>query len=215
MALVLEAEPTHATAKLQQRHQIAEPAPRIGRRAQQPLPQHGDDLPQRRRIGVVILRILCRMPRNLAPRQPVPAGQQIVRPLGREEIVDLAEHDLQAMLVQPHVADDLGVQEADRVARRRVSEARMEFLGHGRPTDDAPRLDHRHLEAALGEIEGAGQRIVPRADDQDIALPRLGHDGPIARRVPDFKAVRGAERRWPVSSAIPGANRAILAIARP
>ena len=44
---------------------------------------------------------------DLALGQPVAAGEQIVRPQRRQEIVDLAQHDLQAMLVEPHVADHL------------------------------------------------------------------------------------------------------------
>ena len=62
------------------------------------------------------------------------------------------------MLVEPHVADHLGIEQADRVARGRIAEARMEFLGHRRPADHGARLEHRHLQPARGEIEGADQR---------------------------------------------------------
>ena len=190
MALVLEPQPPDAAAELEQRHQIAKPAPGIGRRAQQPLPKHADDFLQRGRVGVVILRILPGVTRNLPLRQPAPAGEQIILADRRQEIVDLSEHDLQAMFVEPHVADDLRIEQADRVARRRVAEARMEFLGHRRPADDVPRFQHGHLVAALGQVEGAGQGIVPRPDHQDVAASGRGHSGSIAARLLDFKAAR-------------------------
>src|SRR3546814_2197064 len=81
------------------------------------------------------------------------------------------------MLDQPHVADDLGLEQAHRVAGDAVAESRVEFLRHRRAADDTSPLDHANLEARLGEIEGADEAVMPGADDDRVvcfrhSLPR-------------------------------------------
>ena len=170
LALLLEAQPVDAGAELEQRDQVGKAAAGIGRRAKQPLPDHTDHRVQRRRIGVVIRRVGRAVAGDLPLGEAAAAGEQIVGSERRQEIVDLAEHDLEAMLVEPHVADDLGVEQADRVARRRVAEAGMEFLGHRGAADDAARFEDRHLEAARGEIISADQAVMAGADDQHVRI---------------------------------------------
>ena len=83
--------------------------------------------------------------------------------------------DRQAVPRQVHVGDDLGVEQADRVAGDRVAEAGMELLGHRRAADDAAPLQHRDLQAGAGEIEGADEAVVAAADDDDVPLVHAGN----------------------------------------
>ena len=122
----------------------------------------------RRRNGVVILGVGGAAAGDLAPGEAVAAGKQIVRTKRRQEIVDLAKHDLEAMVIEPHVADYLRIEQADRVGGRRVAETRVEFLGDRGAADDAARLEHRHLVAAPGEIVGADEAIMAGADDENV-----------------------------------------------
>ena len=78
----------------------------------------------------------------------------------RHEIRERSLDDPEPALDEPQVADHLGVQQADRVARGRVAEARMELLGDGGAADDTAPLDDAHLEAGSGEVAGAGQAVV-------------------------------------------------------
>ena len=72
------------------------------------------------------------------------------------------------MLDQAQVADDLGVQQADRVTRGGVAEAGVEFLGHGGAAQDGAALEYADPEAAFGEVAGAGEAVVAAADDDHI-----------------------------------------------
>ena len=80
--------------------------------------------------------------------------------------------DAQAVLGEPQVADDLRMQQADRVTRGRIAEARMEFLGDGGAAEDAATLEHRHRESGRGEVAGADQAVVAAADDDGIVAGR-------------------------------------------
>ena len=68
------------------------------------------------------------------------------------------------MFVQLQVADDLGLQQADGVGRRRVAEAGMEFLGHTGAADHAAPLENTHPQARHAEIGRTGQPVVTGAD---------------------------------------------------
>ena len=46
----------------------------------------------------------------------------------------------------------------------------MKFLGHRRSADDGTALQHGHLQAGAGEIEGADQAVVAAADDDDVSV---------------------------------------------
>ncbi len=87
MALALEAQPPHIAAQLRNSDcSSVRTDAGIGRTAQQPLPYQPDDGVQRRQIGVVIASIGRTMARDLAPGQPVPPGQQIVRVFCGQEL---------------------------------------------------------------------------------------------------------------------------------
>ena len=72
------------------------------------------------------------------------------------------------MLDQAQVVDDLGVQQADRVARGGVAEAGVEFLGDGGAAEYRTAFEYAHPEAAFGEVTGAGEAVVAAADDDHI-----------------------------------------------
>ena len=63
----------------------------------------------------------------------------------RNKVRKRSFNNAQAVLDKPQVADHLGVQQADRVARGRIAEAGVELLGHCGAADDAAPLDDVHL----------------------------------------------------------------------
>jgi hypothetical protein len=69
--------------------------------------------------------------------------------------------------------DHLGLEQADGVARHRIAETGMEFLGHRRPANDIAALDDPHLHACTREVEGADKAVMATADDYGIIF--LGH----------------------------------------
>ena len=58
--------------------------------------------------------------------------------------------------------------------------ARHDFLRANRAADDRAAFEHEHLAAGLGEIAGADQPVVARADD-DAIIGSRHHDGNVAR----------------------------------
>src|SRR5690606_3664583 len=64
--------------------------------------------------------------------------------------------------------DDALLQQADRVARHRVSESRMEFLGHRGAADVRMALEHDDTETRSGEIRGANETVMTAADDRGV-----------------------------------------------
>jgi hypothetical protein len=71
------------------------------------------------------------------------------------------------------VGDDFGIEQRDRVARRRVAIARMEFLRDGRAAHDVAPLDDAHLQSRRREIIGTDEAVMAGADDEDVH--RLRH----------------------------------------
>ena len=139
----------------------------IGRRAQQPFLEQTDDRLELGEVAVVSFGVGLVVPSDLLARQAAAAGQQIVAVAG-QEIVGLAQHDLQAMPLELHVVDDLGLEQADGVACRRIAEARQEFVGHRRAADSIGGLEHGDLEALLRQIISAGQAVVTGADNDRV-----------------------------------------------
>ena len=77
------------------------------------------------------------------------------------------------MIGQAHVGNHLGLQQADCVARDRVSKTGVEFLGYGCSAHDIAALDDAHFHARTGEVEGADKAVMAAADDHGIIF--LGH----------------------------------------
>jgi hypothetical protein len=103
------------------------------------------------------------------------AQLQVFGVADRQEVGDRPLQEGQAVVAQAHVGDDLGIEQADRVAGDGVAEAGMELLGHRGPADHAARLADRDLQPGLGQVEGADQPVVPPADDHRVAGLGGGH----------------------------------------
>ena len=170
----------------------------VGRGLQHQAAQHVGDGLQPLAVGVEALGVLGGVLGHLG-LGPALADQQVVLVVERQEVGDLALHHLQAVPGQVEVGDDLGIEQADRVAGRRVAEARVELLGHRRAADHVAALQHRHLEPGAGEVEGADEAVVAAADDDGVGLGRGAHRASIAEaRAPS--SVFSRRRRRPPSA---------------
>ena len=206
VTLLLQPQPADAAAQLQQRHQVGETAAGIGRGAQQPLADDAHHRIERGRVTAIGFRIGGRMAGDFALGQSAPAGQQIITLQRRQEIVDPAQHDLEAVLIKPHVADHFRLEQPDRIAGGGIAEAGIEFLGHRGAAHNAARFQHRHLQPARGEIVSADQAVMPRPDDQDVAaFPRSAHSAAYRQRLrgppaaPAFAGLPGVAKRLKVA----------------
>ena len=144
--------------------------PQRRRRAPQHLAQHGRDAIEHRvvrgqRIGVARreLRDLGLRRRESAADLEIPAVRQ------RQEVGERPlAHDAGRVRARSQVADDLRVEQADRVARGGVAEPRMEFLGDRRAAEHAAALGDAHRHSGRREIRGAGEAVVAAADDDGV-----------------------------------------------
>ena len=104
--------------------------------------------------------------------RPLRPGQQIFAVAGKE-VVRLAQNDLQAVPLELQVADDLRVEQADRVAGRRIAEARQEFVGDCRAADRLGRFQDGDLQALRCEIISAGQAVMACADHDNVEFHQV------------------------------------------
>ena len=164
--------------------------PDVGRCRQEQVAQHAGDAIEHRVVGGQRVGIAAGEFRDLGlrGRDPAPDDERaIVRQ--RQEIRHRTEHDPEPVLGEPEIADHLRVQEADRVARGRIAEARVEFLGDRRAAEHAAPLEHADLEPALGEIRGAHEAVVSAADEDGVEAAGLGH-GRCAGAFPESANLR-------------------------
>ena len=89
---------------------------------------------------------------------------------------------LQPVLLQLHVADDVGTQRSGGVRQRGAAEAGMKFFGDGGAAGLRAALEHQRLVSGLGQIERGDQSVVAAADDDDVALPGTFAFRPCLRR---------------------------------
>ncbi len=87
----------------------------------------------------------------------------------RSEDARIGIEDLQILLVEAHVARDVGAKRADGVRERRGAIARVKFFGDGAAADNFAAFENDGFESALGEIESGDECVVSAADD-DYAL---------------------------------------------
>src|ERR1700689_69323 len=87
----------------------------------------------------------------------------------RSEDARIGIKDLQILLVEAHVARDVGAKRTDGVRERRGAIARVKFFGDGTAADDFAAFKNDGFESALCEIESGDECVVTAADD-DYAL---------------------------------------------
>ena len=145
---------------------------RIGR-------QHAEDrlgeaahLDHRLAVLVVGLGVEPRVARDLAPGLVVivDAPQVIAVRHRRERAVE--RQQLHAVARQIELADDLRPQQRDHVRADRELEAGKDLFGDGRAAEHVPALEHEDLASRPREIGGAGQPVVPAADDDRVVAHR-------------------------------------------
>ena len=93
--------------------------------------------------------------------------------------------DVEAVLRQVELADDLGAEQADDVARDAEPEAREDLLGHRRAAEQVALLEDDGLQAGPGEVGGADEPVVTAADDDRVVAAR-------PRAPPSCRALPGA-----------------------
>src|ERR1700687_5300569 len=94
------------------------------------------------------------------------------------------------MLLQLHVASDVGAERAGVMRERGAAEAGMKVFGDGRAAYLGAAFEHQRFESCFGEIEGGDQTIVSATDDDHIA--RFGHWAYAT--FPSFKISSAARR---------------------
>jgi len=72
------------------------------------------------------------------------------------------------MGVEIKIADDLRIEQGNRVGGNRIAEAWMKFLGHRGATCDVAAFQNGDLQPGFCEIGSADESIVAAADDRDI-----------------------------------------------
>ena len=87
----------------------------------------------------------------------------------RERAVE--RQDVKAVLGQPQLADDLGAEQADHVARDREAEAGDDLLGDRRTAEDVTPLEHDRAQARACQIGRRDQAVVAAADDDRVVGP--------------------------------------------
>jgi len=100
------------------------------------------------------------------------AGEQVASVRQRQEILCPALDDAQTTIAKPQIADDLRLQQADRVGGGGVAEAGVEFLGNGGAADDAAPLNDAHAQAGHGKVGCTRQPIMARSNDNGV---EVGH----------------------------------------
>jgi hypothetical protein len=143
-------EPDKVTPKACDGGKPADAGASFGRRLHDPFLDQRDHYAEFGIVAVIGRTIRRRVPRQFGTRQAAAARQQISSLAPGQEIVDLAQHDLQAVTLKLHVLDDLGLEQRHRVGRGRIAKTGMEFIGHRCAADLLRGLKNRDLKAALG-----------------------------------------------------------------
>src|SRR3546814_4942996 len=88
----------------------------------------------------------------------------------RQEIRDWPLYYAVAVIGQLHVGDDLGLEQADGVARHRIAKARVKLFGHSRAAHHIAAFENADLETSARQIEGADEPVVAAADDYCVIM---------------------------------------------
>ncbi len=116
-------------------------------------------------LAVLLVRLGIRELRPAAqladgPAVVVDAPQVVAVDAGRERAVE--GQDVEAVARQLELADDLGSQEPNDVARDREAEPRDDLLGHRRATEDVPAFEDDRTEAGAGKVGRGDEPVVAR-----------------------------------------------------
>ncbi len=171
-----ERQAGHVAPEAQELGDRAGLAADVRRRAQQPFFQQADDHRKFGQVAIICFGVGLVMTPDLLAGEAAPACEQIIA-VARKEIVGLAQHDLQAVPFELHVADDLRLEQADGIARGRVAVAGKEFIRDRCAADRAGRLEHGDLHALPRQIISAGQAVVAGANDDCIVHLVCRHSG--------------------------------------
>ena len=171
---LLDAQTGESSALPQAAPQRARQRAHVGRGLQRQLAQHVGHALQHvlihRQLPGVARRELGHF--GLGARQAAAEFEE-VRVVQRQEVGNRPLKDAQTQVVQAHVGDHFGGEQADGVARDRVAKPRVEFFRHRGTAHDAAALDERDLEAGAREIERAHQPVVAGADEDGGFLRQL------------------------------------------
>ena len=127
----------------------------------------------------------------------VAVHDQIAAIVERRKIGDRAQHDLQPMPREVHLADDLRVQQTDGITRHRIAEAGMKLFGDGSTADDGPPLQHTDIVTGPGEIKGASQPVMAAADQNGIVGMSRTHVGTgITNPAKALRIAPDVQRAW-------------------
>src|SRR5580698_8862847 len=124
----------------------------------------------------------------------------------RSEDARIRIEELQILLVEAHIARDVGAKRADGVGKSRSAIAGVKFFGDGPAADNFAAFENDGFESALGEIESGDECVVSAADDDytlsDGHVQFFSLSGAIvesAGALATSSAVSGAEFRVSVS----------------
>ena len=88
-----------------------------------------------------------------------------------------------SVALELHLARDFRNQRPSRVRERGNFEAGNEFVGNRRAADNRAALEDERLVPRLGEIERRDQAVMPRAENDDVALRRHGYRVPLSFKI--------------------------------
>jgi hypothetical protein len=80
------------------------------------------------------------------------------------------------MLLELHVAHDVGAQWAWKVRQRRAAKARMQLLCNGRTSYLGAAFEDERFESRLGQIECGDKTVVAAADNNNVTGFRCRSD---------------------------------------
>ena len=143
--------------------------PERRRRAQHQRAQELRHLGEQRLEAVVCRGVLSRVGLDRAAR-----GRRVIeeqdRPAIRRKRAEggIERHRLVAEARELEVGDHLGLEHRHHVGGARHALSGPDLLGHACPAQDVAALEHARVEPGAGQISGAGEPVVPAADDDRV-----------------------------------------------
>src|SRR5207249_802380 len=102
----------------------------------------------------------------------------------------LGRDQLQAVLLELHVAHDVRADRSGGVRERRAAEAGMKFFGDGGSAGLRAPFENERLESGFRKVERGDEAVVTASDDDDVALVGHGYAAPLTSL-----SISSAERR--------------------